>query len=81
MAPDPLERPSTVFLSGDDAEAKRTVAGLLGDLGRPADSVLDLGGIATARGQEHYALLFTGIAEAIGCYGSGIRVVPPRARP
>ncbi|MFI9819632.1 NADPH-dependent F420 reductase [Streptomyces sp. NPDC052013] len=80
VAPDSLEGPSTVFLSGDDADAKRTVAGLLADLGWPADSVLDLGGIATARGQEHYALLFMGIAEAIGSYGFGIRVVPPAVR-
>ncbi|MCT7351944.1 NAD(P)-binding domain-containing protein [Streptomyces sp. 15-116A] len=80
VAPDSLQGPSTVFLSGDDADAKRTVTGLLADLGWPADSVLDLGGIATARGQEHYALLFVGIAEAIGSYGFGIRVVPPAAR-
>ncbi|MEV8592929.1 NAD(P)-binding domain-containing protein [Streptomyces sp. NPDC052012] len=80
VAPDSLEGPSTVFLSGDDADAKRTVAGLLADLGWPADSVLDLGGIATARGQEHYALLFMGIAEAVGSYGFGIRVVPPAVR-
>ena len=79
VAPDSLQGPSTIFLSGDDADAKRTVGGLLGDLGWPADSVLDLGGIATARGQEHYALLFMGLAEAIGSYGFGIRVVPPAA--
>ncbi|GGX05394.1 NADP oxidoreductase [Streptomyces malachitofuscus] len=77
VAPDSLEGPSTVFLSGEDADAKHTVLGLLADLGWPKDSVLDLGGISTARGQEHYALLFIGIAEAIGSYGFGIRVVPP----
>ena len=77
VAPDSLEGPSTVFLSGDDAEAKRTVGGLLNDLGWPTESLLDLGGIATARGQEHYSLLFLGIAGAIGAYGFGIRVVPP----
>lgn len=76
-APDSLEGPSTVFLSGDDAEAKRTVGGLLNELGWPTESLLDLGGITTARGQEHYSLLFLGIAGAIGSYGFGIRVVPP----
>ncbi|MEU3947620.1 NAD(P)-binding domain-containing protein [Streptomyces sp. NPDC029526] len=77
VEPGSLEGPSTVFLSGEDADAKHTVLGLLADLGWPKDSVLDLGGISTARGQEHYALLFMGIAEAIGSYGFGIRVVPP----
>lgn len=76
-APDSLEGPSTIFLSGDDAEAKRTAGGLLNELGWPTESLLDLGGITTARGQEHYSLLFLGIAGAIGSYGFGIRVVPP----
>lgn len=79
IAPDSLEGPSTIFLSGNDADAKRTVSGLLADLGWPKESLLDLGGIETARGQEHYALLFIGIAGAIGSYGFGIRVVPPTA--
>ncbi|MGW0119730.1 NADPH-dependent F420 reductase [Streptomyces sp. NPDC003327] len=78
--PGSLEGPGTVFLSGEDAEAKRVVGGLLGDLGWPAESRLDLGGIATARGQEHFALLFVGIAGALGDYRFGIRVVPRAAR-
>lgn len=78
--PGSLEGPSTLFLSGDDAGAKRTVCGLLNDLGWPAESLLDLGGIATARGQEHYSLLFLGIAGSLGAYGFGIRVVPPAGR-
>ncbi|MFC7930868.1 NADPH-dependent F420 reductase [Streptomyces cinereoruber] len=79
VAPDSLEGPSTVFLSGEDRSAKEVVRGLLRDLGWPDGSLLDLGGIETARGQEHFALLFTGIAEATGTYGFGIRVVLPRA--
>lgn len=47
-----------LFVSGDDDDAKATVTGLLADLGWDADSVIDLGGIATARGPEHYFLLF-----------------------
>ncbi|MFK4065659.1 NADPH-dependent F420 reductase [Streptomyces sp. NPDC029674] len=76
--PGSLEGPATIFLSGDDAAAKETTKGLLADLGWPDASQLDLGGIGTARGQEHFALLFMGVAEAIGSYGFGIRVVPPR---
>lgn len=60
--PGRLDEPGTLFPSGDEPGAKRTVAGLLGGLGRPEGSLLDLGGIATARGQEHFALLFLGLA-------------------
>ncbi|MFI8825456.1 NADPH-dependent F420 reductase [Streptomyces sp. NPDC053431] len=76
IAPDSLEGPSTVFLSGEDATAKKTVRGLLHDLGWPPESLLDLGGIATARGQEHFSLLFLGIAGGLGSYRFGVRVVP-----
>ncbi|MEU4066059.1 NAD(P)-binding domain-containing protein [Streptomyces wedmorensis] len=77
VAPHSLEGPGTVFLSGDDPNAKRVVRGLLADLGWSHDSVLDLGPIATARGQEHFADLFVAIAQATGTYEFGIRVVPP----
>ncbi|MFJ8659959.1 NADPH-dependent F420 reductase [Streptomyces sp. NPDC093795] len=77
VAPDSLEGPGTVFLSGEDTAAKKTVRELLTDLGWSDDAVLDLGGIATARGQEHFALLFIGIAQAAGTYEFGIRVVLP----
>lgn len=49
IAPDGLAGPTTVFLSGDDAEAKRTTGRLLTDLGWPPSSQLDIGGITTAR--------------------------------
>ncbi|MFD5801520.1 NADPH-dependent F420 reductase [Streptomyces sp. NPDC049936] len=74
-APDALDGPSTVFLSGDDAEAKRTTARLLDDLGWPLSSQLDIGGITTARGQEHFALLFMGIAGGLGAHTFNINVV------
>ncbi len=75
IAPDSLDGPSTVFLSGDDAEAKRTTAQLLTDLGWPPSSQLDIGGITTARGQEHFALLFMGIANGLGSHTFNINVV------
>jgi predicted dinucleotide-binding enzyme len=78
-APDGLEGPSTVFLSGEDPAAKETVGRLLGALGWPEASRLDLGGIRTARGQEHYALLFIAIATSTGDFGFNIQVVRPRA--
>ncbi|MFC9730633.1 NADPH-dependent F420 reductase [Streptomyces roseolus] len=75
-APGELDGPSTVFLSGDDAEAKRTTGRLLADLGWPASSQMDIGGITTARGQEHFAFLFMGIAGALGAHTFNIKVVP-----
>ncbi|GHH15161.1 NADPH-dependent F420 reductase [Streptomyces lanatus] len=75
IAPDSLDGPSTVFLSGDDPEAKRTTGRLLTDLGWPTSSQLDIGGITTARGQEHFALLFMGIAGGLGAHAFNINVV------
>jgi predicted dinucleotide-binding enzyme len=67
--------PSTVFLSGDDAGAKLETRGLLRDLGWSDDDVLDLGGIETARGPEHYGLLAWGLLGALGTDAVNIRVV------
>jgi 8-hydroxy-5-deazaflavin:NADPH oxidoreductase len=67
--------PGTIFLSGDDPEAKRLTGRLLTDLGWPEASQLDLGGVATARGQEHFALLFLGVAGALGTHTFNIKVV------
>ncbi|MEU6305781.1 NADPH-dependent F420 reductase [Streptomyces chartreusis] len=75
IAPDSLDGPSTVFLSGDDPEAKRITGRLLTDLGWPQSSQLDIGGITTARGQEHFALLFMGIANGLGAHAFNIKVV------
>ncbi|MFJ6103652.1 NADPH-dependent F420 reductase [Streptomyces sp. NPDC092359] len=76
--PGGLAGPSTVFLSGDHEEAKRTAGRLLADLGWAPGSQLDIGGITTARGQEHFALLFMGIAGGLGSHAFNVRVV---ARP
>ncbi len=53
--------PSSVFVSGNDVEAKRTVTGLLTDLGWPPETVVDLGAIESARGPEHYFLMFAAV--------------------
>jgi predicted dinucleotide-binding enzyme len=50
--------PATVFVSGDDGAAKAQVEDLLHDLGWKDDQIIDLGGIQTARGPEHYIVLF-----------------------
>lgn len=66
---------TTVFLSGDDAAAKAAVEGLLGDLGWPAESRIDLGGIETARGPEHYIFLSMLVARKLDTTEYGIAVV------
>lgn len=43
--------------------------------GWPESSQLDIGGITTARGQEHFAFLFMGIAGGVGCHTFNIKVV------
>ena len=67
--------PSSVFLSGDDAGAKATVAGLLADLGWPEGSIVDLGGIQSARGPEHYFLMFAAIMQSLRSPAFNIRLV------
>lgn len=67
--------PSSVFVSGDDAAAKRTVVSLLEDLGWPRESVVDLGGIASARGPEHYVVMFGALTRALRSPMFNIRLV------
>jgi predicted dinucleotide-binding enzyme len=67
--------PSSVFVSGDDAAAKATVASLLAGFGWADDSIVDLGGIASARGTEHYFLLFAAFMQSLGSPKFNIRLV------
>lgn len=64
--PGALAVPPTAFLSGDDASAKRLVRAVLGRLGWREDWVIDLGGVATARGPEAMALIVPSLIGAIG---------------
>ena len=56
-APAALSTPPTAYLSGNDEQAKKTVAGLLGDLGWQPAWIEDLGDIATARATEAMILV------------------------
>ncbi|MCX4821581.1 NAD(P)-binding domain-containing protein [Streptomyces sp. NBC_01142] len=51
-APETLATPPTVYVSGDDENAKKTVTGLLGDLGWQPAWIENLGDITTARATE-----------------------------
>jgi 8-hydroxy-5-deazaflavin:NADPH oxidoreductase len=50
--PRALGEDSTVFVSGNDADAKNTVKGILASFGWKESEILDLGDITTARGTE-----------------------------
>src|SRR5690606_1376147 len=53
-----IDGDTTVFVSGDDDDAKAQVKQLLTDLGWPTGSQLDLGSLRTARGQEQFAMMY-----------------------
>jgi predicted dinucleotide-binding enzyme len=74
-----LPEPTTVFLSGDDAAAKRVVAGLLVDLGWDQSQLLDLGALRTARATEHLIPLYYALRDSLGTPDFNYRVVltPP----
>ncbi|MFF7975041.1 NAD(P)-binding domain-containing protein [Streptomyces sp. NPDC007905] len=55
-----------LFVCGEDADAKRQVTELLGEFGWPAERVLDLGGIRSARGMEMLLPLWLGLFEKFG---------------
>ncbi|RHW28754.1 NADP oxidoreductase [Nocardioides immobilis] len=62
--PDRLPDPGTVFVSGDDADAKATVTYLLTELGHT--DVLDLGDVSTARGVEWLMPAWLRLMGAVG---------------
>ena len=67
--------PSSVFLSSDDADAKATVTALLKDFGWADGSIIDLGGIASARGPEHFFVMFAALMQALRTPRFNIRLV------
>lgn len=65
-APTTLAIPPTVFMSGNDADAKIAVVELLQALAWPNDWILDLGDITTARGTEALAMLVPSVIRSRG---------------
>lgn len=63
----------TVFVSGDDADAKAIVTGLLGEFGYP--DVIDLGDISTARGTEMFMAIWLRLVGALGTAKFNVKVV------
>jgi predicted dinucleotide-binding enzyme len=64
--PESVSGEHVVFVSGDDAQAKQTVAGILESFGWPSARIIDLGGIATARGTEALLLLWLSLMRQSG---------------
>lgn len=73
--PASLAASPSVFLSGNDAEAKATVRSLLADLGWQAGSMIDLGDITSARGPEAVMLMVPNIIAASGVKPFAVSVV------
>ena len=71
--PERLPEPTSVFLSGDDADAKRTVTALLTEMGHR--DVIDLGGIETSRGVEMWLPLWLRLMRKFGTAEFNIKVV------
>jgi predicted dinucleotide-binding enzyme len=63
----------TMFVAGNDAEAKATVADLLRSFGWR--SILDLGGIEAARGMEMYVPLWSSVRSILGTSSFNVRIV------
>ncbi len=67
--------PSSIFVSGNDAGAKSEAVRLLRDLGWPEDSIVDLGEISTAKGPEHYFIMWAFPTQSLGTTSLNIRVI------
>ncbi|MFE9933393.1 NADPH-dependent F420 reductase [Streptomyces sp. NPDC005533] len=65
-SPATLSQPPTVFLSGEDPQAKQAVRELLTDLGWQREWMADLGGIRTARAAEAAILFVPHVIRASG---------------
>src|SRR4051794_7907191 len=65
---DPASVPGdhVIFVAGDDAGAKDEARALLGELGWPAERVLDIGDLTAARAAEGYVLLWVRLMRALG---------------
>jgi len=73
---DPARVPGahSIFVSGEDALAKQTVRALLEEFGWPAEEIVDLGGIESARGTEMYLRLWLTMMGAFGTADFNIHV-------
>jgi 8-hydroxy-5-deazaflavin:NADPH oxidoreductase len=74
--PGALAASTNLFLSGDDADAKALVSGVLADLGWATERQIDLGGIETARGPEHWFPLYFSLMGVMHGPAFNLAIVP-----
>ena len=77
VAPASISERHTVFVCGNDDDAKGQVRDLLVSFGWPTEDVLDLGDISAARGTEMYLPLWLRLASATGTWMVNVKVVKP----
>lgn len=73
LRPDDLPEPTSLFVCGDDDDAKRLVTDLLASYGW-AD-VIDLGPLSAARGTERYLAFWLRTMVALGSHRFNVKVV------
>jgi len=73
--PRALSGPHSVFVAGDDADAKAVARDLLLGFGWTSDEVVDAGGIAASRGLELYLPLWLSLMGSFGTPSFNIAVV------
>lgn len=73
--PRTLSAPHSVFLAGDDADAKAVVRDLLLGFGWEPGEVVDAGGISAARGLELYLPLWLSLMGSFGTPSFNVAVV------
>jgi predicted dinucleotide-binding enzyme len=73
--PRSLSGSHSVFVAGEDSEAKALVSGLLRGFGWAVEEILDAGGISAARGLELYLPLWLALMQAGGSPSFNIHVV------
>ncbi len=77
IEPGRLPGAHNVFVCGEDASAKATVAELLREFGWAPEQIVDLGGIAAARGTEMYLPLWLCLMGSLGTADFNIQVRVP----
>ena len=76
-APRDLSGESSVFVAGDDADAKAVASSLLADLGWLPSEIVDAGGLTAARGLELYLALWVQLMHTFGTPTFNIGIVRP----
>jgi len=73
VRPGTLPEGTSVFVSGNDPDAKKTVTGLLEEFGHT--DVIDLGDITTARGAEMLLPVWLRLWGALGTSAFNVKIV------